>query len=515
MICRPILREYEIPLFDRSGAPEARQIALTDLVISIHGGKVALRSISHGRRVLPHLTCAHAFRNSGVPLYRFLASLEEQGTFSELSFSWGPLAAAPYLPRVVHGRIVLSLAQWNVSASALRRIDALQPTAAFVALQDMRERLRLPRLVSFVDSDNALPVDFENALSLQSFVRTAKRGITFKLSEVFPAPNELLAHGEDGRFHHELIVPFVRKAVVKGERYDSGPQTLSPYRPEKRKYPGSNWLFVKVYCSAAMADRVLTHIVSPLIIELQQEHAIDRWFFVRYADPQRHLRLRLRGEPSHLWTEVAPRLFASMNSARAIVHKVMVDTYDPEEERYGGEEGLNIAEKIFEADSDAALSIVRDYGGDTEARWRLGLFGMDALMDDCGFSVEQKRQTARWCQYGQITRYENYHKFKRQLGNSYRKHRREIETILRNPPELYNKGIQAIQARSQRIVDIAASLQQLENDGSLRAPRTAVVGSYLHMWANRIFRRSINAQEIVLYEFLHRIYEGRIERDRS
>jgi lantibiotic biosynthesis protein len=513
VICRPVLREYEIPLFDRSGASEAQQILLSDLFVSVQRGKVVLRSASRGRRVVPHLTCAHAFRKSGLGLYRFLASLEEQGTFSELSFSWGPLASAPYLPRVVHGKVVLSLAQWNASTNVLRRIHALQQTEAFVALQELQARLKLPRFVMLMDGDNRLPVDFENALSLWSFVKVAKQGATFALSEIFPAPNELLVSGEGGHFHHELIIPFVQRVAVKKEGSDPAIQAPLPYRVDRKKYPGSNWLFVKIYCGVAMVDRVLGHLISPLVAELRVERAIDRWFFIRHSDPQWHLRLRLRGEPSHLWKDVAPRLFASLSSTRGIIHNVMVDSYEPEEERYGGEEALDIAEKLFEADSDTALSIIQDYGGNVEARWRLALCGMDALLSDFGFSLGEKKHAMEACRFGQASQYEHLDHVQRQIGNRYRKLRPEIETLLRAPQDLYARGVQAIHIRSQKLVEIAAALQRLDDEGCLRSPRTAIVGSYLHMWANRILRSSINAQEMVLYEFLYRIYDGQMKRD--
>ena len=174
-ICRPVLRDYEIPLFDRSGAPPARVISLQDLLVSVESDRVVLRSQRLGRRVVPHLTCAHAFRKSSVGLYRFLASLEEQGTWSELAFSWGPLASAPYLPRVVHERCVFALAQWTISSSELRRIARLSAAPRFGALQELRARLQLPRFVVLADADNALPIDFDNALSLQSFMKTAER----------------------------------------------------------------------------------------------------------------------------------------------------------------------------------------------------------------------------------------------------------------------------------------------------------------------------------------------------
>ncbi len=391
-ICRPVLRDYEIPLFDRSGAPPARVISLQDLLVSVESDRVVLRSQRLGRRVVPHLTCAHAFRKSSVGLYRFLASLEEQGTWSELAFSWGPLASAPYLPRVVHERCVFALAQWTISSSDLQRIARLSAAPRFSALQELRARLQLPRFVVLADADNALPIDFDNALSLQSFLKTAERSSRVVLNEVFPPPHELVVRGDEGRFQHELVIPFVRASAAMTTDNVSRASSPRVYDTKAKHHPGSRWLFVKAYCGAAAVDRTLVDIVAPFVAAQRRRQAIDRWFFVRYADPHWHLRVRFRGEPSRLWTEVAPALLESLANADGLIDRTVVDTYDREEDRYGGLAAMDVAERLFEADSDAAVAIIREYGGDLDARWGLALYGMDALMSDFGLSVKDKER---------------------------------------------------------------------------------------------------------------------------
>jgi thiopeptide-type bacteriocin biosynthesis protein len=513
-ICRPMLRGYEIPLFDRSAAPRARQITLSDLLVSVDRGVVVLRSARHGRRVVPHLTCAHAFRKSSVGLYRFLASLEEQDAWSELAFSWGPLATAPFLPRVVQGRCVLALARWTIQGAEVRAIDALPPGLAFRALQELRGRLELPQFVLFADVDHALPVDFENALSLQSFVKVARHAQTVALTELFPGTGELIARGEEGAFHHELVIPFHRE----NGKVDEAPaprRAIPAYHPGRKEFPGGSWFFVKAYCGVATVDRVLATVISPLVAALRSEQAIDRWFFVRHADPRWHFRLRLHGEPPHLWNGVAPRLLGSLARVAGLIQSVTVDTYDPEAERYGGSEALVIAEQIFMADSEAALAIIQQYRGDLEARWRLALYGMNALLDDFAFSLEQKQQIVRACRTSQLPHDGTSKPFRRRLSERYRALRQHVEQLLDAPTGPYSTGAEAINNRSRTIVPLAAALSGLETDGRLQSPLTVIAESHLHMWANRVFRSGANAQEFVLYDFLDRHYAGRIERERT
>ena len=55
---------------------------------------------------------------------------------------------------------------------------------------------------------------------------------------------------------------------------------------------GSEWLYYKFYCGTRSSDKVLLEAVAPLTEALLGDHLIDQWFFVYYANPDNHLRVR-------------------------------------------------------------------------------------------------------------------------------------------------------------------------------------------------------------------------------
>lgn len=62
----------------------------------------------------------------------------------------------------------------------------------------------------------------------------------------------------------------------------------------RRKFiPGSRWLYFKIYTGIKTADEVATRTLLPLLREWYEAKLIDDWFFIRYTDPDFHLRLRL------------------------------------------------------------------------------------------------------------------------------------------------------------------------------------------------------------------------------
>jgi thiopeptide-type bacteriocin biosynthesis protein len=94
---------------------------------------------------------------------------------------------------------------------------------------------------------------------------------------------------------------------------------------------------------------------------------------------------------------VAPDLTARTNALRHILTRLSMETYDPEEERHGAPEGLDIAERVFVADSDAALPVLASRGSGPDARWRFALLGMSAFLDDFKLAGEARNGLIETC----------------------------------------------------------------------------------------------------------------------
>jgi len=291
------------------------------------------------------------------------------------------------------------------------------------------------------------------------------------------------------------------------------PQPLQP-TPDRARRPGSDWLYAKLYCGGATADRLVADVVAPAVEQWRRAGSVEQWFFIRYADPDRHVRVRLHGDSDVLWRQVAPELLRSVSSLPQ-VHRVVLDTYDPEVERYGGELALPLAHALFDADSDMVAGVVRAFRTDTNARWRVALMSMAALLDDFGLELDQRRDLVarerdRWARTLGAGAEAG-----RQLGDNYRRIRVEAEQLLRCPPQIYDGCVAAMRRRSGVARNVAAQLRRLEQRGALTLPLAEIVGSHLHMAANRLFRSSANSHELALYDLLFRLYDGALARARK
>lgn len=510
VLARPVLRDYELVLLGRSGAPSDRQISVDELTVRLDGDRVVLYSPRLGAEVRPRLTTAHnpAWRGFGV--YRFLAALQNDGVAAGLVWDWGAMGSAPNLPRVTAGKLVLARARWRLSTDEVKTVTGSDPIAGWAALSSQRG---LPGELLITDGDNRLYVDTTSPALVATAAKVLRGRSAAVIEEVLESA---VATGPQGRFAHELIVPFVRPGEPA-----SAPQPWRAPGARRSFAPGSEWLYLKAYTGTASADRILIDSVGPAIAKLQAAGVVDRWFFLRFADPEHHLRLRLHGDPAALREHALPALTDALapHLADGTVWKVSTDTYDREVERYGGDAGIELAEQVHAADSDAVLEALDildgdDFGAEApDARWKLCLYATDRLLADAGLDIAQRREWAKAGAAGYRPEYPNASNLDPGIGQRWRRERADVTALLDGTNEhRYEAACLAFRKRSEELAPLLAELKDRSDRGELTQPFSALLHSFSHLNAVRLLRSAARTHELILLSFLDRYYASQLAR---
>jgi thiopeptide-type bacteriocin biosynthesis protein len=517
VLLRPVLRRYEIPYLGRSGAPPDRQIPITDLTVQLCDGRFVVRSRRLGRRIVPRLTSAHNFTARTLNIYRFLCLLQSEGRLHSWSWNWGALSDLPFLPRVTYGRFVLARATWRLTRDDIHVLTREKAAAArYSEVQRWRTARRLPRWIILADYDNTLPVDLDNALAVESLIQLLKNRDAATLTEMYPGADDLCAAGDDGRYVHELLIPLVKETQAHEQKPSPLVLRSAPASTQRTFAPGSEWLFAKLYASPPTSDRLLTEIIGPVCKRLLSRGLIDGWFFVRYADPDEHLRWRLHvaGNTRAATVQRHVERAAATAMSRGLVRRLAFDTYEREIERYGGDTGIEVAEQWFWADSDAIVQLldpVHGIGFDLDLRWRCAIAGVDALLSDFNFDLPARIRLIQGLRDVFGREFHADAAFVSQLAARYRIEKPALERLLgaASPDAPWHE---AFAARSTRTRNALARLQQAQEAGRLHVPIETLAESYVHMHLNRLFRSEQRAHELVIYDFLSCAYEGRAAR---
>jgi thiopeptide-type bacteriocin biosynthesis protein len=521
MVCRPPLRPWEIHCLARGAADPTHTLALEDLTLSVREGRIVLRSTRLGREVVPAMSCTHDYRRSALAIPGFFGTLQEDPEV--LHFDWGLLRHSPFLPRLVSGKTILSLARWKLSRADLKSLEDPDPVRAFRGFAEVRERLRLPRWVCLMGLESGIPLDLEHPLYLKLLALEARGRSGVTLTELL-GKGELGVRGPEGGFASEIIVPFLRRAEAQAPAAARKAKKSAPPARLKRDFePGSEWFYAKLYTGTSTADELLLDVVAPVIRAARAAGLARSWFFLRYGDPKFHLRLRILGANSAsaqgllklLQRRIAPWL------ADRRVWRVQLDTYEREVERYGGPEGTRLAERIFEADSEAALGILRALRNHDRRPDLCALFalrGMDQLFDDLGLDLDARLELARGYRSGYAGEFKVGGPFEAQLSSKFRSRRAELEEFLegaRSDEPGVKECHAALANRSRAISSLVRNLNSTEGEARIGQERRSLAGDFAHLYVNRLLRADHRAQELVLYDFLRRIYESRKARPRT
>lgn len=506
---RPLLRDYEIPIFGGSGAEPERQILLTDLTVTVKNDRITLYSSSLSREIVPRLSCAHNYRLSHFELYRFLSTLQLQGVHGLLQWSWGRLERAAFLPRVVAGRLIIARARWRLESERSRAWYRMDRSDRLEQFSRWKSEVNLPRFVLDVTGDLELPVDTHNPLEIEALLFARDQRRTLVLEEMLPVPPRLPVKGPAGRFVHEIILPLVRTQP----RSAVGPPVTRIDARARAFGPWSDWLYVKLYTGEHTADRLLTEVLGPLIVSLKEQGLIDKWHYVRYVDPEHHIRLRLHSLNRSSWLGSHIEAAVERASQDGLARRVQIDTYEREVERYGGPEAIDLAESAFDADSDSALAVLtmlRNAGtASTLERWNIVAIGVDRLLSDFGLDLQAKKSLCEAVTNGYREEFELGSKQRQLIGQRYRTHRAEFERTLKGGADgLWLFLESTFEYRSSRLIEVAKRFRILEQQGRLTSSLTDVVISLAHMHANRILPDFQREQELIVYEFLSRAYES-------
>jgi thiopeptide-type bacteriocin biosynthesis protein len=478
---RPTVGGHEIPCGTIAAVPADRVVPLDELMVGVRGGRFYVGWPAANATVA--ISARHMLNPlAAPPPVRFLHDVERDGRAVFDGFRWGSAGELAFLPRVQRGRVVLAPARWRVDGS-----DELATASGDFhrALADWRERWLVPRYVYLTEADQRLLLDLDDrghAELLREELRREPAGRGRILQEALPGPQDAWLPGPDGRRIAELVVPLtVRAGAPHGRTVAASPSATSPVTPSVRlRPPGSDWLYVKLYCPPTLHDDLIAEELAPFADFVTAAQLAERWFFIRYADTGPHLRVRFRGQPDVLTSRLLPQVctWATSLMAGDSCLSFAFDTYEREVERYGGAAGITLAEELFAADSRAVARILR-VASEPRApdRTALAVLSVDALLDALGMDAN-----ARIAWYGVRA------PLSRDDGLEYRRRREQLCELLAHgaTTEGMEMLAHALETRRHALQPLRSQLDDLTQQRQIRVPKTALCASYVHMHCNRL-----------------------------
>ncbi|MCY8209562.1 lantibiotic dehydratase, partial [Bacillus subtilis] len=378
VMLNPSKREYEIPIGTNSSKDKAHTLDLSDLVVGASSEGLYLKSLSLCKEVIP--VTGHMVNHiNGVPnIYRFLIELGYQRQSMWEPFNWGELDKSPFLPRIQYKNIILSPATWQFNR-LINPFDKVSNEDNWEEiLLSWREKYKVPTYVYISDYDNRIILDLENKIHQKIIYRKfcklqgdeslmfTELGFQFKDNWVSSSEDK------DKRFFMEGVFPLLKRPEYQGtemERRLVLPKTKSNYISKINRYKivGSEWLYLKLYGPSERIDELIYDQIRVFCKKIKSYGLIQHSFFMRYADPKPHIRLRFKGDSNILVSQLIPHINNWINILlnRGLIDEINYESYNPEIERYGGADYIGLAEELFSDDSAVSGEIIawREFHG--------------------------------------------------------------------------------------------------------------------------------------------------------
>lgn len=512
---RPLLRKYEIPYLAKNGVNDDFKIELQDLMISIKNNKLLLRSKKFNKYVIPKLGNAHNYSFNSLPMYHFLCELQnhyqQSGVGINMSFFESQF---DFLPRVTYKNFIFSPAIWTFQNKTIESMFKLQKEELLLEVRKWREKYSIPKHMLLPEGDNQLYIDWENPLSIRCLWDAIKKKESIKLTEFLFNTDQPYIKTKDGSFTNQFIFSYYQESrqTILPPIAAHGSEKENSKEITRHFYPGSEWMYLKIYTGVKTADDILTSELLNLTKDLKNTEQIDKFFFIRYADPKQHFRFRLLTKENTNKTDILKRIHIQLKEfiENGLISNIQLEPYNREVERYG-DKCIELTESLFEIDSELCLNILSYLEGDTgdEIRWKIGLLIIDSYFTAFGLGLDERIQFT--------DRYKN--NFEQEF-NIQKDHRNHIAGLYRE-----NRGaIGYILGKKYISEDECTPLYDLVNEYTSQINSIAnqlygtserivilqYLGSYIHMSVNRFFRSKQRLHELIIYSYLHKYYKSQI-----
>jgi thiopeptide-type bacteriocin biosynthesis protein len=284
-----------------------------------------------------------------------------------------------------------------------------------------------------------------------------------------------------------------------------------------------DWLYTRIYCQKEEGDDILLHLVAPFEKFVREHELITGFFFVRFFEGGHHLRVRFRGEKSLLLGPLRNALNHHLNhyfmqrgfslqhpldqgpngmedrvwsprlpkSTSRPVPSYEYDRYEPEIERYGGREGLEVSERHFSCSSSTALRVLDHEKKGAGPRKNGALLLIDALATAFHVTDQQKAivfeqhflywMASSWCTPYHSTLF----------AQEYERHHASLQRLIpinSSLPEHRSRAVWTpiVEEWKEALNETYKALMLLESQKLLTVFHVELMSSYIHMLCNRL-----------------------------
>lgn len=496
ILLRNVKRGNQFSYLSKASTSEDK-INLCDLYIKMINNRIVLIHKVLKKEVKIFHSNAHNYEYNSLPLYQFLCDLQKQDISTGLSLNVGEFnyLMHDYIPRITFGKdIIFTPALWRVYKNEIMGLDSKDDLQVIKNLREHLSNRNIAKYFFISQGDHKLMIDFQND-NLMIFVVEELR------SKEIITLTECLYDLNVDKFNNEIILPLINKNhLVHKTKLADHAFKMNIY--DNKFIPGNKWFYYKIYCGTKFSDKILKDDFPDLLTNLKNEESIKKWFYIRYSDPDNHIRLRLEindNDPTS-----SAKIISVLNSCfnshinEGIISKIEMGTYDREYERYEGE-FINIAESIFHHDSLLTLNLLKNISN-ADDLWLYAIKTIDTYFNIFNIDLDTKYEVAKNLSLDFQREFNVESTFKKQVDSKYRNCVKIIDEIIE-----ISEYDQFYTTFTNSLSKNRAELERLNS-----SQKKKLIVSFIHMHINRLLKSRHRMHELLIYGIIEKYYKMKI-----
>lgn len=475
------------------------EVKMTDILIGVEKDKLYLRNRLDNKKILvtSNNMLNPMMADNGI---RLMQEVSLQDELSWSNFPWSEVYSMfSYVPQIEYKNIVIETELWKINKYVLELPNKKTKKEQFIRhFRAIKTKLKIPDVFYLQSADNRILVDINEPVYIDLIYRKYKQQGEIMIRGIERGENlKSICNGEKPV---EVVVPFYRnlensmeaKINTKISNNINGSNGFSPFE---------NWLFYKIYCSNENEEEIIKF-VNYFTEELSVNLPVITTYFMRYSDPLPHIRLRIKAEKPHIF-EIAERFnhfIAPLQHSR-LVSKYIIDTYYPENERYGGQELMPLAEQIFQIDSKVVVKLMDI----VEHKEEIGVVSVLHYLNSFGITFEKQIELLE-ASVGNDNFTSDFKDIKNDYINLLDSYN-HWETFKKDKKS--RKFIELMDLRQNAIQEYAKLLRESD---SLTNYLEDIILSVIHLHCNRLFGTDREFERKIYFFALHTLKGQRYKR---
>lgn len=385
-----------------------------------------------------------------------------------------------YIPRIILAGIVISPKTW-IFDDTIFISDNLD---YFInKLFSLKKTFNIDRFVYLCEADNRLLIDLDDDNYVRILYNTFKKEKKIILCEIRKGENtsEIGRDKKGNEYILEISASFYMPLLSKLKENDFVPKGTLCSANREIMLGKEGWIYFKLYGKSTRSDEIITQYIE----QLEEKTKPEKFFFIRYSDTEKHLRVRLKYETSSEAMRQIEKIMFWYQQMRenGVAKNIVFDSYYRENNRYGGEDLIDDIEEFFYRDSKFVISILQNFDiEDKENLEMLYCFGMVSILMELTNGVKEM--------FEMMDNYSDNPEIRKYYKKNRKKYEEMFDAILEDKyiQQISFENLRESYVKRKKSLDkIKSRLDEILMKGRLMNDKGRIILSLMHMYCNRLY----------------------------